>query len=338
MFAWAGVFHVGASSGHWRVTNWALHTAMRVAVKAYAAVEVEPPESLPRQDVSVAASHFAPGCAVCHGAPGEQRSPALVAALPPPPDLAGKVGEWSDAELFWIVKHGIRYTGMPAWPAQTRDDEVWAMVAFLRELPGMSVERYRELAFGRSGRQVGIPSPEIDTLADCSRCHKSSASSDLVPIIAGQNEAYLRHALEAYAGGHRSSGLMQLPAASVDRDIRSAAAIRLASSPSALTMIPADGSDGSPGARLVYHGDSSRGIPACVGCHGTGRDTVYPKIVGQKVPYLANQLRLFRSGTRGGGARVHLMQKAAAHLTDQDIENVSAFLKGLGEKTRASVQ
>jgi mono/diheme cytochrome c family protein len=54
--------------------------------------------------------------------------------LPQPPDLADVVGEWNNAQLFRIVKHGVRFTGMPAWPMQDRDDEVWAMVAFLREL------------------------------------------------------------------------------------------------------------------------------------------------------------------------------------------------------------
>ena len=55
--------------------------------------------------------------------------------LPVPPDLSATVDEWTDAQLFRIVKHGIRFTGMPAWPTQTRDDEVWMMVAFLRALP-----------------------------------------------------------------------------------------------------------------------------------------------------------------------------------------------------------
>jgi hypothetical protein len=41
-------------------------------------------------------------------------------------------------ELFYIVKHGIKFTGMPAWPAQQRDDERWAMVAFLRRLPDLA--------------------------------------------------------------------------------------------------------------------------------------------------------------------------------------------------------
>jgi mono/diheme cytochrome c family protein len=75
---------------------------------------------------------------------------------PQPPPLADVVPEWSTAELFWIAKHGIRMTGMPAWGPTHGDDELWAMVAFVKTLPTMSAEDYRrmemEAANGRPER------------------------------------------------------------------------------------------------------------------------------------------------------------------------------------------
>ena len=138
--AWIGFFNVGASTGHWKITEWFLHFAMRSAVRTYALAAPEPP---PFDEVMLppAAGHFARGCAVCHGAPGEPRSPAVLRMLPQPPDLARIAGKWTDAELFRIVKHGVRFTGMPAWPSQARDDEVWWMVMFLRRLPEMDAEQ-----------------------------------------------------------------------------------------------------------------------------------------------------------------------------------------------------
>lgn len=59
---------------------------------------------------------------------------------PQPPPLADVVAEWSAAELFWIIKHGIRMTGMPAWGPTHGDEEVWAIVAFVQTLPTMSAE------------------------------------------------------------------------------------------------------------------------------------------------------------------------------------------------------
>ena len=107
---------------------------MRSAIRTYA-LAVDAPDALPKDALIPAAGHYAEGCAFCHGAPGVPRNPAVLAMLPVPPDLSATVDEWTDAQLFRIVKHGIRFTGMPAWPTQARDDEVWMMVAFLRALP-----------------------------------------------------------------------------------------------------------------------------------------------------------------------------------------------------------
>jgi cytochrome c553 len=212
--AWIGFFNVGASSGHWKITEWFLHFAMRSAVRTYA-LAVEVPAALPRHAIQPAAGHFARGCAICHGAPGEPRSPVVERMLPQPPDLAGTVGEWTDAQLFRIVKHGVRFTGMPAWPTQERDDEVWAMVAFLRELPSMDEATYRDLAYGE---QLAPPADAAGTLrqvlADCARCHGEDGlgRGPAIPILAGQSEAYLLESLRAYAQGGRTSGMMGLPA------------------------------------------------------------------------------------------------------------------------------
>ena len=129
--AWIGFFNVGASTGHWKITEWFLHFAMRSAVRTYA-LAVEVPDELPRHAIQPAAGALR---ARLRHLPRRARRVSIAGRalmLPQPPDLAGAVDEWSDAELFRIVKHGVRFTGMPAWPTQARDDEVWAMVAFLR--------------------------------------------------------------------------------------------------------------------------------------------------------------------------------------------------------------
>ena len=63
---------------------------------------------------------------------------------PPPPDLATAAPIYTPAELFWILKHGIKMTGMPAWSDHS-DEELWATVGFLEKLPGMSEEDYAKL-------------------------------------------------------------------------------------------------------------------------------------------------------------------------------------------------
>ena len=146
----SGLVSIGASSGHFAPVGWFLHWTMQNAV-ARQSLGISVPEDIDLSDpalVQRAAGHFATGCAPCHGAPGIEQSPVVLSMMPPPPRLEGKVGEWADRELFWILKHGIKYSGMPAWPTQERDDEVWAQVAFLRAYPEMSPQTYADLALG----------------------------------------------------------------------------------------------------------------------------------------------------------------------------------------------
>lgn len=325
--AWIGFFNVGASTGHWRMTEWFLHFAMRSAVRTYA-LAVELPETLPRAGVQPAAGHFATGCAICHGAPGEPRSPAAMGMLPQPPDLAEVVDTWSDAELFRIVKHGVRFTGMPAWPTQERDDEVWAMVAFLRELPGMDAETYRGLAFVKADRSGVDPAHGLDAvLADCARCHGSDGlgRSPAVPALAGQGERYLLESLRAYAGGARPSGIMEMAVSGVAPEMFG----ELARFYSRLAWRASQEAPSTAfaGRRIFEQGVPARRVPACAGCHRPiDRHPRYPEIRGQSPSFLENQLRLFRDGKRGGSDYAHLMTNAAAALSDDDIDALASFL------------
>ncbi|SFU21282.1 c-type cytochrome [Mesorhizobium sp. YR577] len=327
LFAWIGFFNVGASTGHWKITEWFLHFAMQSAVRTYA-LSVEVPDELPRAGVQPAAAHFATGCAICHGAPGELRSPVVKRMLPQPPDLTTVVDKWSDAELFRIVKHGVRFTGMPAWPNQARDDEIWAMVAFLRELPSLDPQQYRELAHG----STGLPSTQHEgferVLADCVRCHETNGAgrSALTPIIAGQSEAYLLESLRAYAEGRRASGFMAQAAANVDPDgLERLARYFAAQSPPAPDSAPANQA-ASGGREIAERGLSTRRVPACLGCHGgSAQNPAYPKLWGQRADYIEAQLRLFREGKRSGTAYSHLMLNAAKNLTDEDIKAVATY-------------
>jgi cytochrome c553 len=330
IFAWIGFFNVGASSGHWKITEWFLHFAMRSAVRTYA-LAVEEPAQLPRHALQPAAGHFARGCAICHGAPGEARSPAALRMLPQPPDLASVANEWSNAELFRIVKHGVRFTGMPAWPTQDRDDEVWAMVVFLRALPSMDAAAYRDLAFG--GEAPPYPPAGFDAvLAECTRCHGEDGlgRSAATPVLAGQSEPYLLESLRAYAGRRRPSGVMDLPAAAVDEELFAELARHFAGLPASIGQTrPAEPGLAARGEAIARNGLPQTEVPACLACHsGTDRNPRYPGIAGQPAEYIEAQLRLFRDGKRGGTSYGHLMTRVAKNLADADIAALAAYFSG----------
>jgi mono/diheme cytochrome c family protein len=84
-------------------------------------------------------------CVICHGSPGGERSPLARGLNPKPPDLS-KIGHrMSAAKLFWVIKNGIRMSGMPAWGPSHSDTELWDIVAFVRALPNMSATEYHAL-------------------------------------------------------------------------------------------------------------------------------------------------------------------------------------------------
>ena len=141
---YAGFYDVAATSPHWRMTSWLLETARIRSIKAQAAGIAVSAGLDDSAKVIIGVEHYAAHCAVCHGAPGVPRGAIARGLYPPPPDLAKTAPLYSPAELFWIVKHGIKMTGMPAWSDHS-DDELWATVSFLEKLPGISEQDYAKL-------------------------------------------------------------------------------------------------------------------------------------------------------------------------------------------------
>ena len=143
-FIYSGAYDIGSDVPHWGLTHQVFETVRVRSIKARAAGITAPAELEDEVKILSGTEHFAAHCAVCHGAPGVPRGDIAEGLYPQPPDLAVTSKRYTAAELFWIVKHGIKMTGMPAWGDHT-DDELWATVAFVEKLPGMSDQDYAKL-------------------------------------------------------------------------------------------------------------------------------------------------------------------------------------------------
>lgn len=331
--AWLGIINVGASTGHWLITDRFLHWSMRNAVRTYAALTVAEPAIDP-SGLTSAAGHYATVCSFCHGAPGEPLPPIMQSATPSPPALTQTAQQWNDRQLFWIIKHGVKFTPMPAWPAQSRVDEVRRMAAFVRALPDMSPERYRALAYGQ-GRISGGKAVTIqEALPDCARCHGEDGlgrGQPDIPILAGQNAAYLLATMDAYAVSRRQSGVMETAAIRVDPQARRALAEHYAALPglrhSRGVISAGANTDDARAAEVDARGLPEADLPACSRCHAPGKRPEYPVLFGQKPEYLAARLRLWREEEVGVEARKphDTMPTIARRIPEHLIEPLARY-------------
>lgn len=337
----SGVMPIRASSGHWPVTAWLLDFAKVQSVKTYS-LGIDAPPLDDEALILRGAAHYAVGCESCHGGPNAAVPPVMAAMTPPPPLLTAEhVTRWTAAQLFSIVKHGIKFTGMPAWPAQQRDDEVWAVVAFVARLPQTDGDEYQSLV-GRTAAgdpssmlvaTTGREEPLDAVRAVCSRCHgiDGTGREGAFPSIAGQRADYLHSALRAFADRTRFSATMADMAARLDetamREISTYFAQLPARSPST------SGSDAAArGAIIAAGGIPGRDVPACVECHGPSvapKNPAFPRLAGQHARYLVQQLELLKQRRRGGSPRVNLMHVFVDRLETREMQDVAQYYASL---------
>ena len=143
-FFFGGFFNVAATEEDPGMVNWALIRVRQASISRHATDA--PPGSLGDQPMvqAGARAYGARGCANCHGAPGVEWAKFSEGLNPGPPDLKEVVGERKPAELFFVIKSGIKMTGMPSFKlAGAPDAEIWSIVAFLKKLPTVSEADYK---------------------------------------------------------------------------------------------------------------------------------------------------------------------------------------------------
>lgn len=87
--------------------------------------------------IAEARDHFADHCFICHSNNGSGKTQINAGLYPPAPDMRqAQTQELTDGELFYIIKNGVRFTGMPGWDGE--DEDNWKLVLFIRHLPQLS--------------------------------------------------------------------------------------------------------------------------------------------------------------------------------------------------------
>ena len=151
---YSGIVNVAADEPHSDLVYWLLEETRETSIKK-AAEDIEVPELAAPELLLSGGVDYNFMCASCHLKPGQKESDMSLGLYPTPPNLtiAAESHEGhehgddvqSARKNFWVIKHGIKASGMPAWGKTHDDERIWAMVAFLQRLPELTADQYQIL-------------------------------------------------------------------------------------------------------------------------------------------------------------------------------------------------
>ncbi|MCW8866273.1 MAG: cytochrome c [Colwellia sp.] len=151
---YSGIVDVAADEPHSELVYWLLEETRENSIKK-AAESIEVPDLSDPELLLTGGADYEYMCSSCHLKPGQIESDMSLGLYPAPPNLAvsdesHKGHEHGDEmqsarKNFWVIKHGIKASGMPAWGKTHDDQRIWAMVAFIKRLPTLTPEQYQVL-------------------------------------------------------------------------------------------------------------------------------------------------------------------------------------------------
>ena len=148
VFVGSGVYNIGADDHHTKPVLAIIEQLRNrsVAVRAHA---ISVPNLEDSGSIAAGAKQYAALCVGCHLAPGVTKSDIRPGLYPHPPNLAQE--DVDDAQrAFWIIKHGIKMSAMPAWGKSLNDGAIWDIVSFVKHMPAMTPETFQQLSTVRS--------------------------------------------------------------------------------------------------------------------------------------------------------------------------------------------
>lgn len=171
-----------------------------------------------------------------------------------------------------------------------------------------------------------------DKAAACAACHNADGNSinGEWPKMAAQHASYLAKQLKNFKAGERVNPIMQGMAAPLsDQDMEDLAAYFASQT---ITPGKADPALVAQGEAIYRGGDLTKGVSACIGCHGpTGKGNpaaAFPSLAGQHAQYTETQLKAFRTMQRANDPG-QMMRNIAAKMSDVEIKAVASYIQGL---------
>jgi mono/diheme cytochrome c family protein len=158
---YAGLYNIAADVPHTPAVYWLLETVRDRSVAARAR-DIVPNDLDNANRILKGAGQYAEMCSGCHLAPGMKRTEISRGLYPRAPELRRKTN-LTPVEQFWVVKHGVKMTGMPAWGVTHDDDLLWDVIAFVRKLPELTPEQYETLVKNAPKHEELMHEMEMDS-------------------------------------------------------------------------------------------------------------------------------------------------------------------------------
>lgn len=154
LFLWSGIYNIGADDAHTKPVNSMLRMLRDRSITARAD-DLHPPPNL--DDAALirqGAGNYDAMCTSCHLGPDMEQTEISQGLYPAPPNFS-ELTAGDPAHHFWVIKHGIKASGMPAWGESMEDEYIWGMVAFMQHLPKLDGEQYLAMVASSGGHSHG---------------------------------------------------------------------------------------------------------------------------------------------------------------------------------------
>lgn len=185
LFVYSGFYDVGADKPHWPVTRKLIEMTRDRAI-AVRANDIRVPDLHSEKMIVKGAGQYATMCAGCHLAPGISDSEIRPGLYPKPPNLSKR--QLDPRTIFWVTKHGLKMSGMPAWGVGHDDATIWNIVAFVAKLPGMAPQQYKDIV------AKAPPHEEMENLKNGGHAHDHDKDdSETMPAQDAKHNAKPSH-------------------------------------------------------------------------------------------------------------------------------------------------
>lgn len=204
-----GWYDTSATKSHTAPVYRLLEVTMHRAVATRAAEVAEPPNRFDAPVLQRGAACYRDHCVQCHGGPGVPQHDIGKSLQPLPGPLVDAARRWRAREIYWITRHGIKMSGMPAWELRLSDAELWAVTAFVERMAQLSPAGYQASMAAAEPLQCPTASLRDAACGPGAGC-AAVATADQAPLQPRDADVSARLALTQYAcvACHRIPGVV----------------------------------------------------------------------------------------------------------------------------------